>query len=298
MGFEIRSATPADAAGIAEVWAVTLPQLVKTAKGIEAELRVSTGRVVLVAVEDGAVVGYGNLYLRATDVTAPTVRIAVQVRPERRGRGIGSAVYQAVARAAAEAGAVRLLVVTDDDDRSKEFAVHRGFTIGRRMTHAKADLSTVPEPAPVPPGLELVDFNDLQPAPLWVATVAVADGDPSGLSQAPEYEEWVRTDWNHPDLRRDLSLALVADGIVVSFVATTADPDRKVIWSNLTGTVPAYRGRGLAKVVKAAALNRSRDAGFLTAYTGNDADNQPMLAVNRWLGYQPITAAWTAEKVV
>ncbi|GAA1553783.1 GNAT family N-acetyltransferase [Kribbella sancticallisti] len=297
MGFEIRSATPADATGIAGVWAAAMPQLVKTAKGVEAELRGSTRRVVLIATEPG-VVGFGNVYLPDPQEREPRLRVTVQVPPAQRGRGIGSALYQAIERAAQDAGAAKLLIVVSDDDRSKDFAIRHGFTIGRRMTHAKADLAEVPAPAPVPPGLQLVDFDDLQPAPLWVATSAVADGDPSGLSHVPEYDDWVRMDWNHPDLRRDLSMALVADGIVVSFVTTAADPDRKVIWSNLTGTVPTYRGRGLAKVVKSAALSRSREAGFLTAYTGNDADNQPMLAVNKWLGYQPTAAAWTAEKVL
>jgi hypothetical protein len=51
-------------------------------------------------------------------------------------------------------------------------------------------------------------------------------------------------------------------------------------------------------VVKSAALARSRDAGFTHAYTGNDAGNVPMLAVNEWLGYQPVGAGWTAEKVL
>jgi RimJ/RimL family protein N-acetyltransferase len=81
-------------------------------------------------------------------------------------------------------------------------------------------------------------------------------------------------------------------------VSTTADEERQVIWSKLTGTVPAYRGRGLAKVVKSAALTRSRDAGFEQAFTGNDAANKPMLAVNEWLGYRVAAAAWTAEKTL
>ncbi len=296
MGFEIRQATPADAVGIAGVWAAAMPQLVKTAKGIESELQTSTSRVVLIAVEGDAVVGYGNVYLPAPEDEAPQVRITVTVPPEHRGRGIGNALYEAIARAAQDAGAAKLLIVAADDDASKGFAERRGFTIGRRMSHAKAELAEIPEPAPVPPALQLVDYNGLKPKPLWVATAAVADGDPSGLSHAPEYEEWVQTDWNHPDLRRDLSIALLSDGIVVSFVTTTADPERKVIWSNLTGTVPTYRGQGLAKVVKSAALTRSREAGFVTAYTGNDAGNKPMLAVNKWLGYQLTAAAWTAEK--
>lgn len=299
MGFEIRPATPADATGIAGVWAAAMPQLVKTAKGIESELRASTGKVVLIAVEDDAVVGYGNVYLPSPGEASPRVRITVQVSPGSRGRGIGAALYEAIERAAQEAGAARLLIVASDDEASKGFAERRGFTIGRPLSHARADLASIPEPASVPPGMQLVDYTSLKPRQLWVATTAVAEGDPSGLSHAPEYDEWVRTDWNHPDLRLDLSIALVSDEVVVvSFVTTTADPDRKVIWSNLTGTIPTYRGQGLAKVVKSAALSRSRDAGFLAAYTGNDADNKPMLAVNAWLGYRPTGAAWTAEKVL
>jgi GNAT superfamily N-acetyltransferase len=106
----------------------------------------------------------------------------------------------------------------------------------------------------------------------------------------------VTVSWNNPDSRRDLSFAVLDGDRVLSFVTTTADPDRGVIWSNLTGTVPSDRGRGLAKVVKSHALAAARDAGFVTASTGNDAGNAPMLAVNRWLGYRETSGAWTAEK--
>lgn len=298
MVFEIRTARPEDAVGIARVWAAAMPQLVKTPRGVEAELRNSTTKVVLVAVDGPDVVGYGNVYLPAPDAKAPQVRITVHVPPDLRRRGIGSAVADAVCAAAARAGAGSLLVVVSDDDDSKEFATRRGFTIGRRMSHSRADLSAVPEPPAVPDGLQVVDYEQLEPRQVWLATAAVAAGDPSGLSHAPAYDEWVATDWNHPDLRRDLSVAVLDGDTVLSFVTTTADPERRVIWSNLTGTIPSARGRGLAKVVKAVALGKARDAGFVTAYTGNDAGNAPMLAVNDWLGYHLSSAAWTAEKTL
>jgi GNAT superfamily N-acetyltransferase len=298
MGFGIRVASPADAVGIAAVWAAAMPHLVKTARGVEAELRKSTTRVVLIAVEDDMVVGYGNVYRPAPDEVAPRVRIAVQVPPAQRGRGIGSAVAEQVFAVAAEAGADRLLVVVADQDASKEFATRRGFEIGRRMSHSRAELSAVPEPAGVPADLRLVDFTGIEPRRLWEANVAVAGDDPSGLSHISAYDEWLEHDFDHPDMRLDLSIALLDGDQVVSFVTTTADPERRVIWSNLTGTVPAYRGRGLAKVVKSAALARSRDAGFEQAFTGNDAGNAPMLAVNEWLGYRVSAAAWTAEKAL
>ncbi|TDD28757.1 GNAT family N-acetyltransferase [Kribbella turkmenica] len=273
-----------------------MPQLVKTARGIEAELRNSTRRIVLIAVDGAEVVGYGNVFLPDPGEQAPRVRISVQVPPGERRRGIGGALAEAVTAKAAKAGAASLLVVVDDSEESKEFATRRGFTIGRRMSHSRADLSAVPAPAAPPEGLRDVDFDQVEPEQVWRAVVAVAKGDPSGLSLAPPYDEWLATDWGHADLRRDLSVAVLDGGTVASFVVTTADPERRVIWSNLTGTIPAQRGRGLAKVVKSAALARARDAGFIQAYTGNDAGNAPMLAVNSWLGYQVSSAAYTAEK--
>jgi GNAT superfamily N-acetyltransferase len=299
MVFEIRTAGPEDAVGIARVWAAAMPQLVKTARGIEAELRIAgSSRHVLIAVDGDQVVGYGNVYLPDPGDTAPRVRITVQVPPELRRRGIGGALAEAVSSAAAKAGAARLLVVVGDDDASKGFATRRGFTIERRMSHSQADLSTVPAPLAAPDGLRTVDYGQVDPRQLWIAEEAVGDDDPSGLSTGPGYDEWLPAVRHHPDLRHDLSFAVLDGDRVLSFVSTTADPERRVIWSNLTGTIPAARGRGLAKVVKSAALARARDAGFVTAYTGNDAANAPMLAVNTWLGYTVSSAAWTAEKAL
>jgi GNAT superfamily N-acetyltransferase len=298
MPFEIRSGTPEDAAGIAAVWAAAMPYLVKTAAGIEAELRTSKARRVLIAVEDGAVVGYANAWLPAPEDQAARIRVSVQVPPAERGRGIGGALAEAITRTARQAGGHELLTAVNDDDASRGFATRRGFTIGRKLTHARVALADIPEPAPVPDGLRLVDYDSLDPRQVWTASAAVAEGDPSGLSGVTAYDEWLATDWNHPDLRRDLSISLLEGDTVVSFVTTTADPARGVIWSNLTGTIPSHRGRGLAKVVKSAALTRSRDAGLTDAFTGNDAGNVPMLAVNQWLGYQPTASSWTAGKTL
>jgi len=35
-----------------------------------------------------------------------------------------------------------------------------------------------------------------------------------------------------------------------------------------------------------ASLHRARAAGYREAFTGNDTDNEPMLAINFWFGYQ------------
>ncbi|MFF0339507.1 GNAT family N-acetyltransferase [Kribbella sp. NPDC004875] len=296
MVFEIRTAGPEDAVGIARVWAAAMPQLVKTARAIEIELRHNRSREILIAVDGPDVVGYSNLYLPAIDAQAPRVRVTIQVPPEFRRRGIGSALTTAITSRALGVRAERLLTVVGEDEESKDFATRRGFTLGRRMTHSAADLSAVREPLEPPAGLRVVSYDEVRPRQVYDAEVQVRDDDPSGLSGGPGYDEWVRTSWENPDGRRDLSVAVLDGDQVLSFVTTTADPDRKMIWSNLTGTIPSARGRGLAKVAKSAALARARDAGMTVASTGNDAANEPMLAVNRWLGYRQTTGAWTAEK--
>jgi GNAT superfamily N-acetyltransferase len=298
MVFEIRTAGPDDAAGIAQVWADTMPQLVKTKRAIETELRHSRNRGVLIAADGADVVGYANIYLPAAGAEAPRVRITLQVPSGYRKRGIGSALLAAITARAVQVAAGRLLVVVREDDDSKDFATKRGFALDRWMTNSTADLTVAREPVAPPDGLRVIDYSQLSPRQLFDAEVAVRDDDPSGLSGGPPYDEWVDVSWGNPDGRRDLSFAVLDGDRVLSFVTTTADPDRKLIWSNLTGTIPSARGRGLAKVVKSVALARARDAGFVTASTGNDAGNAPMLAVNRWLGYQETSGAWTAEKAL
>jgi GNAT superfamily N-acetyltransferase len=298
MVFEIRTGRPEDAVGIARVWAAAVPHLVKTAGAIELQLRHGRSQEVLIAVDGRGVVGYANIYLPPADAEAPRVRVTIQVPPEYRGRGIGSALTSRVTQRCAELGAGRLLVVVGDDADSQAFATKRGFTIGRRSATSAADLTAAREPLAPPEGLRVATYDELDPKQLYDAEVQVRDDDPSGLSGGPAYEEWVRTSWSNPDNRYDLSIAVLDGDRVLSFVTTTADPDRKLIWSNLTGTIPSARGRGLAKVVKSVALARSRDAGFTVASTGNDAANEPMLAVNRWLGYQETGGAWTAEKAL
>lgn len=293
---EVRRAVPGDGAGIAAVLAASLPHLVKTARGAEAELRSSTARLVLLALDDGTAVGYGNLYLPDPADPAPRVRVGAQVARDHRGQGVGQALVTELERLAAEVGGVSLLAVVEDDGHSPHFAQQRGYVVNRPLSHSSARLADAPDPVDPPEGLRLVTHDELEPRQIYDATAAVVGGDPSGLSSVESYDDWLVMSWNHPDLRRDLSVAVLDGDQVASFAVTTADPERGVIWSALTGTVPAYRGRGLAKVVKSHALRRAHLAGLETASTGNDAANEPMLAVNHWLGYRLAGSSWTVEK--
>lgn len=265
---------------MAAVWREVLPFLVKTAEGIAGELRSDSSRHVLVAVEDDEITGLGSAWPPADGVS----RVMVMVRPPFRRRGTGTELYDRVAAFAAGAGAARLLAVAVAE--GNDFAVRRGFALGRELASSRVLLTDVPAPVAAPDGFVLTDYRELDPHDVYSAYTATAGDDPSGLSTVPPYESWLDLDWNEPDLVPEASIALLDGDTIASFVSTTGDRDRGAVWSALTGTRPAYRGRGLAKVVKSHALNRAREAGFTEALTGNAADNKPMLAVNAWLGYR------------
>ncbi|MBM0224834.1 hypothetical protein [Micromonospora sp. ATA51] len=68
-------------------------------------------------------------------------------------------------------------------------------------------------------------------------------------------------------------------------IAPTDGRDR--YWSGMTGTRRAFRSRGLAKLAKNDSLHLARAAGYTAAFTGNDTENAPLLAINTWFGYRP-----------
>ena len=80
-------------------------------RAIELQLRHAQSQEVLIAVDGPDVVGYANIYLPPPDASAPRVRVTIQVPPEYRKRGIGSALTDTITERAVELGAGRLLVV-------------------------------------------------------------------------------------------------------------------------------------------------------------------------------------------
>jgi RimJ/RimL family protein N-acetyltransferase len=55
----------------------------------------------------------------------------------------------------------------------------------------------------------------------------------------------------------------------------------------MTGTAPAFRRRGLARLAKEATIAWAAEAGIETITTSNDTTNADMLALNEHLGYRP-----------
>ncbi|MDT0544710.1 MULTISPECIES: GNAT family N-acetyltransferase [Streptomyces] len=252
----------------------------------------------LVAEADGQVVGScatGVFH----DSSEPGQAFAqTVVHADARGTGAGSALVSAAEERLAGLGAAKVSAWTLDEPRCVSFAERRGYRRGRSSRVQRLDLASAAlpplDPQSLPNGVELrtaADFAD-DPRPLYEADAECTEDEPGDVRFAgPPYAEWLALTWEHPALDRELTSVAVVDGAVAAY--SVAHTDRRGrYWSGMTGTLRAFRGRGLAKLAKNDSLHRARAAGCVEAFTGNDGGNEPMLAVNKWFGYAPVATQW------
>jgi GNAT superfamily N-acetyltransferase len=64
-------------------------------------------------------------------------------------------------------------------------------------------------------------------------------------------------------------------------------PVRGTVWTGYTCTHPDFRGRGLARGIKLQTLAQAVELGIPIVCTTNDAENAPILSINKALGYKP-----------
>ncbi|GLU49375.1 GNAT family N-acetyltransferase [Nocardiopsis ansamitocini] len=268
-----------------------MPYLVDTVAAMcdrAARVPETSRETVLVAELDGVVVGRARAGLEWETTLAGQGEMDVLVAPGHRGRGAGSALLQAAEKHLAAVGAVVLRGNVLDTD-SAGFAERRGY---QRRTSAKfqeLDLSALPPIPPAPGNAALSPFARFgaDPRPLHAVEAEAIKDEPADIPfDASPYEDWRRMMWRHPLMNTDLSTAVVVDERPVCTVSLFTDGIDRV-YSAMTGTLRGYRGRGLVKYAKTAALHRAREHGYRFAYTANADDNVPMLAINRWLGYRP-----------
>lgn len=266
------------------------PPWVTSADGWRHSLRNMPARArdhFVVACVDDAVAGFARAYLDHTSDQPGDANLRLNVHPEFRRRGIGSALFTEAMRHFGEVSAAVIRLWVPNNPESGKFAESRGFQPRRQLRSSSLDPRVLPPMPQAPAGVTLVDFATAGPDAIYNWDIQAGVDEPRDTTTAPNpKDEWVRLYWEDPDHRPDLGTAAIVDGKVVAGTAVEADGDRSV--SGFTGVLPEFRGRGLAKLVKSASLRKVAAAGVTRAYTSNDEENAPMLAVNEWLGYRPV----------
>ncbi len=227
----------------------------------------------------------------------PDYWASVVVDPDVRRQGIGGALLTAVSAVAASAGKSGLqLRAWEHRPEGIAFLEHRGFREYERARMVRLSLAGLARPTVTPPdGIHLTTLADRPELVARVHDIALETFDdiPGGDEPmaAGDLAEFRARDVDRPGIPADGFFLAIDDatGDAVGYASLIFLPgSTTVAWHDMTAVRRAFRGRGLATVLKLATIGWAIDHGLEALETGNDVDNAPMRAVNGRLGYAPL----------
>ena len=300
--------TDADYEATAAIWTANWPEYPKTAEmyRYSAETRDPMspfGR--LVAEDDGDVVATGYFREEADSAATGKFLVYVQVRPERQGRGTGSALFDGILEHLEVHEPEILQSFTREDHAvGTAFLEKRGFRVSMREQDSELDLSTF-DPAKFAgvvekvreSGIEILPASELEKRdPDWMKKTWELHGevipdvpDDDLLTNMP-YEEFAKT-FEHPDyIPEGYFLALDGDRYVGMSSLWNRRVKKGEVYTKLTGVVRSHRRRGIATALKVRAHEFAKSIGAEVVVTDNE-ENNPMYDLNVQLGFRP-TRAW------
>lgn len=250
----------------------------------------------------GALAGVVCLYRRGDPVNR-YFDLYLIVAPEFRRQGLGRRLYAELERFAAEAQACRLYgVVRDNDPVSLGFAERRGFSVRAHGIEMALDLAGFDSTRfdPLIASLRAAGFHFTTMAELGdsddarrrlyalnsstAATTPGSEGEPPWASFEDFEASVCRSRWYRP--QGQVQAIDTRTGAWAGMSAITRFEGADHAYNLFTGVDPAYRGRGLAQAVKVLALRYAAQAlGARIVRTNHNAQNAPMLAIDRKLGY-------------
>ncbi|MEU4392866.1 GNAT family N-acetyltransferase [Kribbella sp. NPDC023855] len=294
----IRAAEVTDAEALSQVRRDTFSYSVVSPAAMRHAITMHTPaeqQLALVAEVDGVVVASGSCGRNTWTSEPGQAQLSLYVHPRYRRQGIATALHEQLDNHLADIGVARVRAFATPDGQA--FAERLGYERSRELHYSGVDLQVLPDQPPTPEGIVLETMDKLDPKPIYTADMIASLDEPGDSPlDSIEYDEWFEEVWKSPALDKSLSVAALAGDEVVCFTAMEIDGDRA--WSGMTGTIPQYRGRGLAKLVKSVALRRCAQAGIVSVFTSNDDANGPMLAINNWLGYQRIETQTSMLRVL
>ena len=311
---------PLTAADMPDVWALHqrslthdgVPQLIQLD---ELEEEIDDDHVVhatdtQVALIDGAIVGYAYTYHLPSDVREERCYVFGAVDPPFRRRGVGTALMQwGLERGAAQLRSSgrtlpRYLRAQANDYIVGAIALfeHVGMTpvrYGEELLRPLTDLPAIV----IPDGVTIVSWPDDRDEEIRVEkNIAFADHWGSTPTSEHHWQQSVRGYGARPDLS---FIALDGDGRVIGHCLNKrfeTDDDllgRRDAWIENLGTLPEWRGRGVASSLIEHSLHAFTLAGCTHASIGVDSDNPTGAArLYKQLGFETQQRNVTHELVV
>lgn len=294
----IRRARPGDDAILVGIVNAVTPEAPISIEELRWQEATYPGGGRLLAEDGGVPVGaasVGRIFMFGPDFDAWW--LSIEVLPDHRRRGIGSALYEAASELASAAGK-RAFHASASEKRPEAIAFleHRGFAEYDRHKMLALELGGLGPSAGDPPaGVSIVSLADRPDLVAGVHAVAVetfADIPTGGEPvSAGSLEEFRARDVDRPAIPPDGFVVALdeATGSVIGYASLLFAPGSSTVaWNDMTAVRREWRGRGVAKALKRAAIDWAIGAGLERIETGNDPDNGPMRAINAALGYRPI----------
>lgn len=260
-------------------------------------------RVRVVAVdEEDAPLGYGEIYQEASRFERLRYFVRLAVDPRLRRRGIGAAMWGQLRAELDERAATVACLWVSDATACHSFIAERGFVEVVRSFEQVLALATAPLPIAMAEesvtarGIHVESLSDLLARQGDAALRAIhelytssrVDQPTLGAVTARPFEDWRREVFDELHGLPDAYFVASDRGRLVGCSAVHAAGE-DVLRILITGVLPEYRRRGIARLLKLRVHAWARANGYREIHTSTA--NPAVVALNTALGYA-IVASW------
>jgi len=317
--YHLRDLVDSDFDALARIWTRNDPERPVTGEEIRSmfqstdDPRFVRRRHGIVEVASNEVVANGSLW-QAPLLYDPEFAFAgISVDPDHQHHGLGRRLLDDLEGDARRVGLTGLrAVVRADVPRWVRFFEAAGFCEKRRMWVSKLDVHEVPAGhAPRSPERWAADgivFSTIQEEGpdrpevrerLYQLYSAAMKDTPRLGGMLADSREWFEgLVFRGPGYLPDAMFLARVEETFVSFSLLfrhAAEPD--TLHVAFTGTLPAYRGRGLVGELKRRSIEYARGHGYRYIQTDNDSENPRIWSINRQLGFRQFRVLIMGEKV-
>jgi GNAT superfamily N-acetyltransferase len=262
-----------------------------------------------VAVDDsGRIIGRGEYGHSVVYFDSHRFWMWVEVDPDAQHRGIGSRLYDKVMQDLIQLGAKEVVFrepptgaeLSERIPEAVRFAVKRGFKEVMSSWESRLDLQAF-DPAPFRKYLERMEEQGI------AITTLAQEKETNHRWIEDSYELYMRLmsdvpapyPYTPPPIEQFRRRELESPESIPEAFFIAKDGDRYVgeswlgrnatgpypLSQGLTGTLPEYRGRGIAMALKLTAIEWAKREGYTMLKTWNNVLNEGMLAINTRLGF-------------
>jgi GNAT superfamily N-acetyltransferase len=312
----IRPAEPKRDFRLLAAWFTLLEDEPSTEQGLCEEYERNRERVTMKMAEDADGEPLGFYWTSRHKVEPNRQDFYLFVKPDQRGRGVGRRLYADLALTVESAHPKKMRVsVWDHCPEDRAFAERRGYVEKRHHFGMALDLSTFddrPYEAIIErlkgegfefTSMEALGNTDEAQCKLFALNDSAAITTPGSEGEHPwlsaeDFQKSVcQSKWYKPG--GQMVVIDTSTGVWAAMSAITRFDGADYAYNLFTGVDVNYRGRQLGQAVKVLALRYAREVLKVnTVRTHHNFKNQPMLAIDRKLGYTMLPGTFLMEKVI